>query len=86
MPPTEVFYGFFKTPTRAISTTFKYEFKIHQKDAIPNALCKTSSKILFKDFSHRTYTLCPDIQEETWFLTDVIFENGFIKEHLMKIS
>ena len=67
------------------TTNRKYEFKVHQKDAITNIHIKPNScidpsitKSVFKGFLHRAHTICSEkfIKEEIQFLVNMFVENG----------
>ena len=67
------------------TTNKKYEFKVHQKDAITNIHIKPNpcihpsrTKRVFKGFLHRAHTICSEkyIKEEIQFLVNMFGENG----------
>ena len=71
------------------TTNRKYEFKLHQKDAIRNIYIKPNSCIdpsitnsVFKGFLYRAHTICSEkfIKEEILFLVNMFVENGH-REH-----
>ena len=66
-------------------TNRKYEFIVHQKDAITNLHIKPNTfidpsitKSVFKGFLHRAHTICSEkyIKEEIQFLVNMLVENG----------
>ena len=76
-------------------TNRKYEFIVHQKDAITNIHIKPNTfidpsitKSVFKGFLHRAHTICSEkyIKEEIQFLVNMLVENGHKRTFLALVK